>query len=59
VSGGFIGLFIGPVALAVGYQLFWQWVQDQPSAELLSETPELEALNETPQIEAMNDQRPL
>lgn len=26
VTGGVIGLFIGPVALAVGYQLFWQWV---------------------------------
>jgi hypothetical protein len=23
-------LFIGPVVLAVGYQLFWQWVQDPP-----------------------------
>jgi predicted PurR-regulated permease PerM len=50
VSGGFIGLFIGPVALAVGYQLFWQWVHDQPSAEVQ---------NETPQIEAIDDQRPL
>ncbi|MFM0008169.1 AI-2E family transporter [Paraburkholderia dipogonis] len=30
VTGGVIGLFIGPVALAVGYQLFWQWVEDQP-----------------------------
>ncbi|KAF0815149.1 hypothetical protein IGB42_00226 [Andreprevotia sp. IGB-42] len=30
ISGGIIGLFIGPVALAVGYQLFWQWVEDQP-----------------------------
>ncbi|MDF3888755.1 AI-2E family transporter [Cupriavidus basilensis] len=29
VSGGVIGLFIGPVMLAVGYQLFWQWVEDQ------------------------------
>ncbi|PTR21749.1 AI-2E family transporter [Pseudomonas sp. GV085] len=59
VSGGFIGLFIGPVALAVGYQLFWQWVQDQPSAEVMNETPEIEALNETPKTEAMNDQRPV
>jgi predicted PurR-regulated permease PerM len=34
VSVGIIGLFIGPVALAVGYQLFWQWVDQQPlSAE--------------------------
>ncbi|SPA16013.1 conserved membrane hypothetical protein [Cupriavidus taiwanensis] len=30
VSGGVIGLFIGPVMLAVGYQLFWQWVRDVP-----------------------------
>lgn len=30
VSSGIIGLFIGPVVLAVGYQLFWQWVQDRP-----------------------------
>lgn len=33
VSGGIIGLFIGPVVLAVGYELFWQWVDDgQPEA---------------------------
>ena len=31
VSGGIIGLFIGPVLLAVGYKLFWQWV-DTPQA---------------------------
>ena len=30
VTGGIIGLFIGPVVLAVGYQLFWQWVEDTP-----------------------------
>ncbi|VVP98283.1 AI-2E family transporter [Pseudomonas fluorescens] len=30
VTSGVIGLFIGPVVLAVGYQLFWQWVQDRP-----------------------------
>ena len=30
VTSGIIGLFIGPVVLAVGYQLFWQWVQDKP-----------------------------
>ncbi|MCP1495952.1 putative PurR-regulated permease PerM [Pseudomonas migulae] len=29
VTGGILGLFIGPVVLAVGYQLFWQWVQDR------------------------------
>jgi predicted PurR-regulated permease PerM len=30
VTSGIIGLFIGPVILAIGYQLFWQWVRDQP-----------------------------
>lgn len=33
VTNGVIGLFIGPVVLAVGYQLFWQWVRDQPGAD--------------------------
>jgi len=33
VTGGVIGLFIGPVVLAVGYQLFWRWVEDQPQEE--------------------------
>lgn len=32
VTGGIIGLFIGPVLLAVGYRLFWQWV-DTPTLE--------------------------
>jgi predicted PurR-regulated permease PerM len=30
VAGGVIGLFIGPVMLAVGYRLFWRWVDYQP-----------------------------
>lgn len=30
VTGGVIGLFIGPVALAVGYRLFWLWVEEPP-----------------------------
>jgi len=33
VTDGIIGLFIGPVVLAVGYQLFWQWVEDQPHSD--------------------------
>ena len=35
VTGGIIGLFIGPVALAVSYKLFWQWVDQQvpPAAD--------------------------
>ncbi len=32
ITGGIIGLFIGPVILAVGYQIFWQWVKDQPAS---------------------------
>jgi predicted PurR-regulated permease PerM len=32
VTGGVVGLFIGPVMLAVGYQLFWRWVKDQPAS---------------------------
>ena len=32
VTGGVIGLFIGPVILAVAYQLFWRWVKEQPEA---------------------------
>jgi predicted PurR-regulated permease PerM len=30
VTGGVIGLFVGPVVLAVGYELYWQWVRDTP-----------------------------
>ena len=37
VTGGVIGLFIGPVALAVGYQLFWRWVNNQAEPERLKE----------------------
>jgi predicted PurR-regulated permease PerM len=33
VTGGVIGLFIGPVVLAVGYQLFWRWIDEPPQAE--------------------------
>jgi predicted PurR-regulated permease PerM len=32
ITGGIIGLFLGPVILAVAYQLFWQWVDDQPDS---------------------------
>jgi predicted PurR-regulated permease PerM len=37
VSGGVIGLFIGPVMLAVGYQLFWRWVREEQQLEKLKE----------------------
>lgn len=30
VTSGVPGLFIGPVMLAVGYQIFWQWVLQNP-----------------------------
>jgi predicted PurR-regulated permease PerM len=30
ITSGIIGLFIGPVILAIGYELFWEWVKDQP-----------------------------
>jgi predicted PurR-regulated permease PerM len=32
VDSGIIGLFIGPVVLAVAYRLFWEWV-DKPQAD--------------------------
>lgn len=39
VSGGIIGLFIGAVVLAVGYQIFMDWV-DSGTIETVSETGE-------------------
>lgn len=30
ITNGIIGLFLGPVILAVGYVLFWQWVEQWP-----------------------------
>jgi predicted PurR-regulated permease PerM len=32
VANGLVGLFIGPVVLAVGYILFWEWVDDSRNA---------------------------
>jgi len=32
VAEGIIGLFIGPVILAIGYMLFWQWVEQGPAS---------------------------
>ncbi|MFJ4290861.1 AI-2E family transporter [Cupriavidus sp. NPDC089707] len=40
VTGGVIGLFIGPVMLAVAYRLFWQWVEDQPQPQPTPPVPE-------------------
>ncbi|MND09689.1 putative inner membrane protein [compost metagenome] len=39
VTNGIIGLFIGPVILAVGYQLFWQWVDNVPPELTVVENP--------------------
>jgi predicted PurR-regulated permease PerM len=39
VSGGIIGLFVGAVVLAVGFQLFMDWVDDD-HATTPSQTPE-------------------
>jgi predicted PurR-regulated permease PerM len=30
ITSGILGLFIGPVILAIGYELFWQWVDTAP-----------------------------
>jgi predicted PurR-regulated permease PerM len=30
VTSGILGLFLGPVVLAIGYELFWQWVDNAP-----------------------------
>ena len=37
VTGGILGLFTGPVLLAIGYELFWQWVEDQPAGVAVEE----------------------
>lgn len=36
ITGGFVGLFVGGVVLAVGYKIFMQWVEDHP---VTSEAP--------------------
>lgn len=45
VSGGIIGLFIGAVALAVGYQLFMEWVENA-GEETNAETERLETAHQ-------------
>ena len=32
VTNGLLGLFIGPVALGVAYELFWRWVDERAPA---------------------------
>jgi predicted PurR-regulated permease PerM len=39
VTGGVIGLFIGPVVLSVGYRLFWLWVDEPPLITATDEPP--------------------
>ena len=39
VTNGIIGLFIGPVVLAVGYELFWTWVRGE-AVEVVPPVPE-------------------
>lgn len=47
VTGGVIGLFIGPVMLAVAYRLFWQWVEDQPPAQPQPAQPVPESIEQS------------
>jgi predicted PurR-regulated permease PerM len=37
VSMGVVGLFIGPVLLAVGYRIFWAWVDSPPELPMQPE----------------------
>jgi predicted PurR-regulated permease PerM len=40
VTNGLLGLFIGPVALGVGYELFWRWVDERaPATAVTAEQP--------------------
>ena len=52
ITNGIIGLFIGPVILAVGYQLFWQWVMEGPAGAGAG-SPEAEGL--TPPVSGAPD----
>jgi predicted PurR-regulated permease PerM len=39
IASGIIGLFVGAVVLAVGYELFTAWVRDQQATNPALETP--------------------
>ena len=47
VSAGIVGLFIGAVALAVGYQLFMEWV-NQPDPDVDAPAESAPAAAEAP-----------
>ena len=42
VSAGIVGLFVGAVILAVGYQLFMDWVNGGAGSESSSESTQVE-----------------
>jgi len=39
ITGGLLGLFIGPVVLGVGYELFWRWVDERVPDDLPPTAP--------------------
>jgi predicted PurR-regulated permease PerM len=50
VTNGLLGLFIGPVALGVAYELFWRWVDERaPASPATAEMPATPAAGELPQ----------
>jgi predicted PurR-regulated permease PerM len=46
ITNGLLGLFIGPVALGVAYELFWRWVDERVPEAL----PAAQASTESPQV---------
>jgi predicted PurR-regulated permease PerM len=50
VTNGLLGLFIGPVALGVAYELFWRWVDERaPQSPPTTEMPAMPAASDLPQ----------
>ncbi|MCB1774697.1 MAG: AI-2E family transporter [Gammaproteobacteria bacterium] len=47
ISGGIIGLFVGAVILAVGYQLFMDWVDEGQNADATAPTGDTGAATDT------------
>ena len=44
ITNGLLGLFIGPVALGVAYELFWRWVDERaPESAVTAEAPAVPA----------------